>query len=27
VRCIKSGAGTCEWRADWSKPQKGVKNA
>jgi bacteriochlorophyll 4-vinyl reductase len=27
VRCIKSGSGTCEWRADWSKPQKGVKNA
>jgi predicted hydrocarbon binding protein len=27
VRCVKSGARKCEWRAEWSKPQKGAKNA
>jgi predicted hydrocarbon binding protein len=27
VRCVKSGARTCEWRADWSKPPKRAKNA
>ena len=27
LRCIKSGSRSCEWRADWSKPQKGEKRA
>lgn len=27
TRCVKSGARSCEWRADWSKPQKGAAHA
>jgi bacteriochlorophyll 4-vinyl reductase len=27
VRCVKTGARSCEWRADWSKHPQGVKNA
>lgn len=27
ISCVKSGSRSCEWRADWSKPQKGAKHA